>query len=441
MNRRFFLIALLFALVIPSMGALHAIDEPLDGAASLASYYPDSTVVYAATRIDEDFVDTLDSLVSRLTATLAKLDVPPLTLRQILFFTGLNPNQVLPWLGDYAALGVTGITSSGDFDNDSLQLVVELEDSEAALAYLTELIPDAQVIENQNSTLLVVPQDTVFQIYDDVMVIAIEQQTLPGLETSLVSNERFRNVLADLPEASYNVLLYVDVPTVAATTPEQDGAELLVQAGALAVGATILNDRSLTIDIAQNLPNLPAGYISAEPVNQEFLRFIPANTNALIHSTDLSAAITGIFDLADMNQGQSSQEEIAAALAEVGIDLQADILDWADGNYALFLHADTLPIVRDFAENRFNVAGRLEFGVVVEATDSAAAQGLATKVGDLMLQVAQSNPNSQVKVAPDTLGGLDVTAIQVRAEVPGQPDVLFDLVLGSSQDVFFLTTL
>lgn len=442
MNRRLILLFLLFAFVVPSMGALHAIDEPLEGAASLARYYPEDAVVYAATRIDEQFVDTLDDLVSTLTATLAELDVPPLTLRQMLFFTGLNPNEVLPWLGDHAALGVTGITSSGDFDNDSLQIVVELDDSEAALAYLIELIPEAEIIENQNSTLLVVPQDTVFEIYEDVMVIAIEQQTLPGAENSLVNNERFRGVLADLPEQAYNVLLYVDVPAVAATMEEQDGAELLAQAGAFALGATILDGRSLTIDIAQNLPNLPQGYLSAEPVNEEFLRFIPANTNALIHSTNLSAAIEGIFDLADMgaNTAQSSQEEIASALAELGIDLQADILDWADGNYALFLHADTIPIIRDFTANDLNIEGRLEFGVVVEATDPAAAQGLATKVGDLMLEIAATNPSSQVKVGADTLAGLDVTAIQVTAEVPGQGDVLFNLVMGASQDVFFLTT-
>jgi hypothetical protein len=444
------ILALVMALLIPGMGALHAIEEPTDSVADVARYYPQSTVFFGVTRIDEAFVDTLDDLVSGLSSTLASLDVPPLTLRQILFFTGgVNPDQLLPLLGDTASIGVTGMDASGTIDADGLQIVVELEDADAALAYILEEYEGmAEVIQNPNATVVAVPAaDILFEVYDEVLVIAVEQQTLPGAENSLLNAERFRNTLADLPEDSYNALIYADVPLLAALGDDMDGAELLEQAGPLAIGATILNDASLTIDIAQQLPNLPEGYLSAEPVSQDFLRFVPANTTALIHSTNLSAAIDGLFDLADSQAPNepSSRVEIEAALAQVGIDLQADILDWTVGEYALFLQADTRAIVNDLAANQLVLEDRFDFGVVIEATDPATAQDLANRLGELLLQASAENPDQNVTITADTLAGLDVTAISITTGIEdGFPvtatPVTIELVLGASEDVFFLTT-
>ncbi len=448
MNRRLLTLVLLLALLVPSMGALQAIEEPVEGVAGLARYYPQSSVFFGAMRIDEEYFDTLDELVRTVSGTFAELDIPVFSLRQLFALgSGTDADDLLSWLGDAASIGVTGMDASGTIDADGLQIVVELDDRQAAFRYLLNEYEDiAEIIENENSTVIAVPQaDILFELYDEVMVIAVEQQTLPGSSNSLLNSNRFRETLADLPEETYNIVVYFDVPTLAATLPPEDGGDLLTQAGTLAIGATILDDTALTIDVAQRLPNLPQGYLTAEPVDQAFLRFIPADATAVIHSTNLSAAIEGLFDLADLDSPQDSRAEVQEVLALLGIDLQQDILDWTVGDYALFLRADTLPIISDLTVNQLVLEERFDFGVVIAATDSAAAQGLAAQLGGLLLQASAENPSQDVKVAADTVAGLDVTAIKITVPIQNpatleNQSLEIELVLGASEEVFFLTT-
>src|SRR5690606_5663100 len=138
------------------------------------------------------------------------------------------------------------------------------------------------------------------------------------------------------------------------------------------IGATILDDRSLTLDYVQPITDLAAYEAfginintNYTPVDYDFARFIPAGTPFVLQGTDLQAvfnnAIANLAAAAAMQESfvpdgvESPVDEIDDAMNQIqfaisgltGLRLQEEILSWMTGNYALAMRLS--PALSDLA--------------------------------------------------------------------------------------------
>jgi hypothetical protein len=172
---------------------------------------------------------------------------------------------------------------------------------------------------------------------------------------------------------------------------------LLGAVGKIALGATILEDRSLTIDSVQTvgdpaaLESLGLNLMGNTPIDVDFVGKVPATASAFVHFKNLS----GAFDNALANltaiaeqQGQSG-EEINAQIAQfeselleaTGINLREDILSWLTGNVILFngydvLEPGTPSILTGMFYPEVTPVQPIEQGLIIEVTDAAKAAAL-----------------------------------------------------------------
>jgi hypothetical protein len=184
--------------------------------------------------------------------------------------------------------------------------------------------------------------------------------------------------------------------------------------------------------------------------NPEFRRFIPTGTGVLMHGTDLStnyitstAQLGTMMNQMDPSSGDPVTQVEGMVSAFTGINLREDILPWTTGDYAIAMDVDLDALLA--AANAGNnvdpldVLDPLPFGLALlfEATDPAQAAAATEKIVSAVERLAGGEES--VNVAPGTVGGNDATIISMTAPLEGQPFV-FELVIGSNNDVFFFGT-
>lgn len=419
------------------------------GVEDMARYFPAETAFFASLRLDEAYIDEIDSLFELITEPLAPFGVPKLTLRQALTMrTLVDANEVLDWLGDYGAVGVQVFTGAPTLTHSGYA-VIEVTDAAALTGFIRERFGAMmQETSTETSTIFTV-QGYLIEITDNMLIISIDLNQpvssgvalLPQADT-LLENADFAAALDNLPEDQYNMLFYGDFGDMMSTFNDP---LLPKNAAPFAIGLTILDNNTFVADSAQ----LPLERISPLPsiIKPDFLRYIPANTSAVIHATNLTAlynSSTQAFrerQIAEAEQygfdaGPSPDEQVSAAFQMIGIDLQADILSWMVGDYALFARADIMPIARGVIQNRLDVEGNYDLGFIAEAVNPELAQSLVSKIETELLQ----NAPPQVTVGEEEINGVTVITVSETYPVSAGQTFTLDLVLGANDEIFFFTT-
>ena len=453
-------VALLFLLIFLPVLGVQALDDFTTGPQSLAAYFPQDTNIFISIRTDEGYLDQLDSLGDRLLAqinspefeTLLEQDVPPISLRDTLNIAltelGTDLGALYEWLGDHSAVGLTFEMTEfgpGDVDEGATFFVLEISDKDAALNFLTEQLGDRLRVredEEADFTVLVYPPErSIFYINDEVLIVGNRQLDVADFsrETSLLENADFMTTMNSLPGNNYNFVSYIDLETLLTPNLAQSGLDSM-SVGGLGIAGTILDETTLVLDTVQ----LTGGAMSSDAaqVDADFLRFVPENASAVVHASDLTALYeqltATLTDIAIANGDSDPTPQIEMLVGVGGIDLRQDILDWTTGDYALFARLDPVPAVRALANQELDIANRFDLGMVVEATDAEKASALAKNLSTLLAAVV--DPETGATVSDAQINGVDVTLISISGPIPDFGTLTVEVVIGASDEVFFIST-
>jgi len=324
----------------------------LDGAAYFAADSP----FYASIRLDSAFLGNADAVLSKIEKGLPANILPAssqLNLTQILdLFSQLTLQQKLSdvqkWLGSSVSFGVNTLnTFTPDFSNysspanaPSYAIVAPVTDQTAAAQAIGTLVaqtPGQWTRQTVNGSDIVYTSGTAsynqmtILIRKNVLVfgtpagVAVATSARPI--SSLAGQSLFTETLALLPASSYNAVFYLDTPAILARSAgrqlsysgggRSQTAINLISAlvttrliGPQVWGATILNNDTLTLDVAQHAGNMAmlaaAGLVqkTGTPVDPKFTALLPANTIAALQIANPLAsydnAITNLGALWDL---------------------------------------------------------------------------------------------------------------------------------------------
>ena len=196
---------ILFLLLLTlSTGILPALAVPVTELNDLARYFPSDTVVFVATRSDDAYLESLDSLVLRIADALPAGAVPAGTVTEALdeALGRADPpldfqEDIRPWLGDTAALGVleipvqdgsaTRFMEERQLDEDAPMLIaLAITDREAATEFFENAMsrdPDLEVTRTDEAdfTLIETSDPAALIVRDDVLLITnMPDQIAPG---------------------------------------------------------------------------------------------------------------------------------------------------------------------------------------------------------------------------------------------------------------------
>lgn len=461
----------LFLLVMTLLG----VSVPLAGAQSIApvdmaQYFPADTEFFFAMRTDDGFIDELDAIVADVRAKIpAEFGVPPVSLSalldQALAEEGTSRAELRTWLGDGLAFGMSGLETlaDSDFTNDEEAVVtvaLQINDAAAFEAFIMTL-PDNeldQATRTEENGVIVYrspegesPQG-VLAIGSDVVVFRVNSMDMPlALGATLDGNATFSQMTGALPAPSYNMIGYVDLQAFMAaameSAEEADMEALLAlgfdpaNVGGFAFGATILDGRSFTIDLAQSNESQLFDVASLPVVSADFANLIPAGADLVIHGTNLSDITRGLLSAASQTTAEGEPDpmmQIEQGVNAIGLDLEDDILSWTTGDFALYLDVDVDTIIGAAMSGEMNFASLpMTSSLLIEATDTAAAERLASSLGNTLTALAANE--DEITASEDTIGGSPVTVFSGTIPTDFMP-LPIELVLGSNSDAFFFGT-
>lgn len=422
--------------------------------ADMAQYVPAEADFFMAFRTDDGLLDMLQGVVDKVISKLPpELNVPPVNLREALAesMTGVDYADLRAALGDAIAFSVGNVALITDKNpaNDSkagMMLAIQVADRDMMGALLTPMLGSASMSTQGDFTLYEMT-DGVMALGNDVLFFANSADILPMNRSggSLADDAAFIQVTGALPEDRYSFFIYANLASAldaianqnpGMTPPQRLNLESL---GSIALGMTIVDGRAGIVDVA-NATQLPP-FLEAlyTPVDPAFVRYIPANTDIVLHGTNLAAYLQTFILLMDAgprgNQdGPSGQ--IARFLRVAGIDMQADILETATGDFVVFGDADFSAFVDAISSGRLNRMP-LNFGLVVEMTDARAAEELANKIGRF---IATTTGNTrEIQVGRAIINGTRVTNISLDLRSSNIDDA-FEIMIGAKDNLFFVAS-
>jgi len=442
-----------------------------------ADFMPADTVLYASIRTDQGYIETLDGVLNGLYAQVQAAlppelasELPPVenpVSLALLEGTQGEFENIRPWLGEEVAIGVGG-DLSGETD-PGVVLFVSITDRAAALAYLemNMNLEDVTTSEADGYTIIVDNDgEGALAANDTQVIITNKPDLLPTtLDATLAGSDAFSKAVSSLPAESYNIMVYADgarlvdlAQSAALTDAFVDPATLDLLAdlqgnvGTLALGATILDGDTLTIDLSQQAT--VEMFAGVEPLSNNFVASLP-EVDLLIHANDLNGQVTTALD----GVGALAEEEAADGtpvqtvdqildqlnglmLMTLGIDFTTDTVGWMTGDYALYIdyqpvapgEPSLITAITDPATAAELDSLGIEIGFVTETTDLAAANAVV----DAMETVLQDPgaAESGITTAREDIGGAN--ALVISLEQPGLP--IQQAVIGANESVFVLGT-
>lgn len=435
-----------------------AAPNPDEGIYGMAQYFPANSEAFVVTRIDEGFIDELDTLSSTITGELLEFGVPKMSLTQAAqLASGMNVHDILAWLGDYAAIAQFPASEElfEGYTPSIYSAVILLDDPVAADEFLTEMLANSGMEREEDGDDIVYTDGYVrFVITPTALHLYFSDEEISLDEGTLLDTDNYRNAISELPFDEYSAGMYVNMEAlVTDQIPSADQEVIDTNLGGFAMGFTSVDDTTLIADIV-HAPLEYTEYDGSGRVDANFLTNIPDTMSSVMIGSDLSHVITtSINEMNTINErmeGELDVPDVNEPFAEVGIDLQADILDWLTGEYAVFGHVDTIPIVKDTMAYELNLNGRINLGVIADATaDPAAAQRLATRLGELL---AEAPADDAISMRNDVIAGADVTIISIDTEIdnplitvgckeePAKSPLSYELVLGATDKLFVFAT-
>ncbi len=481
----FTLLAMIIVIAVVSVGVI-VLSTNNTSAIGLERFFPEDTALYAAIRTDPDHLAILDDLAERFnfTTTTSAFSAWPrgvpvtitgavdmtlqLAVPDMDFETGIRP-----WLGDMMAVGAF-LLEEGEFGT---AVVVEITDRAGAIAFVEQLLaahpsPEnyTQSTEGDYTVYVYHPPygfDIAFMVNDEVLIYATHTLTsefiLEGFARTLADSTAYGEAMDLLPEDSYNAFAYINITSLADSVdpalwntspgqPQYVTDALLTIDAQQAFGLTWLDDRSVVVDVAQNvrdvsgLLELGLSLQGTGPVNRDFLANVPADAAIVIQGTDFKTLYELVVDMARINaEFQSGSDagvnttllQIGMGLSMVGLNLQEDVIDWLTGDYALFLSYDApapgAPSIftsRDFPDELVD-PGVIQAGLVIEATDPAKARHVVDAVADFLTNMGL------VATSREQIGGANAIVISIP-----QPNlsVPVEIVIGADDNVFVIAT-
>jgi hypothetical protein len=464
-------VALILALLL--INPLVAQDEV--GTPEFASLAPYASMFYADIRADSGYFETLDGVIAQVIDALPPGSVPVgasigLLLDQ-LSQTVMNENYAQGLgtvVGDRAGVVVASLNNllnASWQDDNQLQaaLYLNIEDGETAMTLVANALQqsapaDALTIESVASGMYyAVEPDFGTSLYilvtNDILVASLVPEMLPltAREAHLSDYAPFVETVAALPADDYNAIIYVDVAYFGTAITGADRwrsfnerlvLSTLSQAlGTWALGATILDGRTLTADLVVrpgstaaldalgiNLRGAP------EPVDAALLSRLPTDTALVWHGSEplgvvelTDQVLSGMFDamtgsILDTDPVSAAQlEAIGRSLGVFPNALLASFTGLTADRLATWLTGDYLVVMRpnlDYVMFDWDTGLPFEFGVILEAADAAASrEAMLALARDLPLAMQSFGANrSGLNFYPTRIGGAEAVIMEVQVE-------------------------
>lgn len=449
--RRILLVIILLAVVVVPGTAQNTTTTLLEA----ARHFPADTELFAVVQTDSEHLGQLDTIFYQLTSDLPDDVVPPLTLREALSrvllpnFEGNLMNAVSLWIGDYIAVGLTGIDYllDTDLENDSearVQVVMDVRNQTLALTSLalTGLLRDTEVQTMDDGTMIYTDEaaNRVLAINDKLLWVTIGSTDLQFNYAQVLADQpQYADTVSELPADAYTGIIYQSASTLLRDIVTDPGVQEIFAAlgldintlGDIAIGFKIADERSLILDVVQlrTTADLPA----SQPLDPDFVANLPADGSFVLQLTDLNTLVNTASGLiASISASETTQtiydqfERLTRLL--LGLDLRQDILDWTRGDYGVVIELD--PLAEDLP---------LEIGALFEITDRERAEILVASLGTAI-----------VDLLPDTVTVSEDVLVIDTSSNPIRMDVLkFDIetetgnvvmVLGVTDELLLLAT-
>lgn len=477
----------LFAILVAVTGALIApvAAAPTVELNTLASHFPADTAVLISLRTDDAYIQEIDALFAKIAAQIPGMEAPESIADQLdkAIGEGLGngdfDSEVRSWLGDVASVGIMsfeGLMGRADISDEDqppphFLFAAQVKDKAAAVTFWETALGKSETRKYEQRTegdFTIFSSDDseespgIVAISDDVLYVAVYEEDLPltGQASPLSENPTFADSIALLPETDYNITMFFNLgdlfKQVMASMSDAEAAMLKQYLPLFenfppeVIGLTVLDERSLTIDIVLPYGDLlkdfsASGMNTAMPValDPSFAANLLSGSPLVIHSTNLGASILASLDNLKtqaemMNSDEFNADEIEKGVDQVnalikiltGKDLVADILPAMEGDYALYLTLS--PALSDLS-NQADVMKQLpvDFGFLTEMSDptigAAIAEGITKSMSDA----------EEIKLSTETIGGVEALVITpTEAGMPFPVEIIF----ASNDNLLFFGT-
>ncbi|MCU0480474.1 MAG: DUF3352 domain-containing protein [Anaerolineae bacterium] len=431
--------------------------------AFFADQMPAGADLYMAIRTDDAYLDELDGILNGLangissnfantTVTADGFGVRNIMNQALanLQIEGDFDTAIRPWLGSSAALGIYW----GEMMPENFYIAIDHSNRELAEAFIENLAERSlDVTVEGNFTIYASPNGMSFiGLNDDAIYITSKRELIPftGAPSDVLSNDpNFQKVVGALPASNYNILVVSDTAKLVQLMDNNrastgDMLRAILTDAYTAIGATIIDGASPTIDIAQT--GLPEDVINLinTPVDPAFTQYIPTNATGVIHGTNLIAPYNALIDIVSAQTGQDLRAQLQQAYSLFGMDVIELLFS---GDFAMYftykseaidtLFATQLEALQtdSFATTPFSIEDVLDFGYIFEITDATQAQSL---IDQLFMLFGMLGANAGVSVAQEEIAGRNVLVI--TAENLGGELQPLSIVVGVNDTVFVVGT-
>ena len=292
--------------------------------------------------------------------------------------------DIQPWLGESAALIVTGI--NGETQEPDVAVVLSTTDAEQAKAALEKTFPGGRSATQQGVEykLDASGEETLaVGLIDNFVVIGTPSAFTAAVDASkgesLSESDTYANVISQLPESRI-AAFYIDpkaLVQIGTETAGMGGPEMAAQQAALEqvqpiVGSVAADANGVAIDsVTAKVPGMVV-----PPPGVDVLSTLPGNSGVALGIPDLGPSVKASLEQAGGSTGMDPATINTFIQSATGIDAIA-LLDWI-GNTGIFVSGSSLD----------DVGG----GLVIESKDPAASadslesiQGLLGKEKDVSL--------------------------------------------------------
>ncbi|MDX2076998.1 MAG: DUF3352 domain-containing protein [bacterium] len=455
-HRVLLLLISLVSLISFSVAQAHPAQVALDNA-FFADQMPAGASIYIGIRTDDAYIDELNGILDKVTTGLSAIapDMPTnMNIRQLLDQVVMSigvegdfQTAIRPWLGDKVGIGIY----FGEQSPENIFIAIDHTNRELAEAFIENVSRGAlRTSVEGDFTVYTTNNDMAFiAINNDTIYITSLRELIPFTGNTLHALRNylpFQQAVEALPSDSYNVIVIAQTARLA-QMGNGNRNDAIVQAvvgdGYTAIGATITDGVSLTLDVVQT--GLPAQVTDLlnTPVDPAFTQYIPSNATAVIHGTNLIAAYNALIQLVSANTGQDLQAQLTQAQALFGFDVISLLLS---GDFATYFTykpqglTDLLNTQLDALNQNtmtsptLDIAQFAEFGVIFEISDPANAQSLVDQLFNLY---GLFGGNNGVTATQEEIAGHNALILTVNA-TPSMSS--FDIVIGANEAVFVIGT-
>lgn len=455
------IILLLMMLLGMSISIAHAKPTTVRLAhAFFADQIPAGADFYVAIRTDDAYIAELDNILTPIFAQLSNFEgivAPNYNLSQLLDMLvqpttgGDFATTVRPWLG--ASLAIAIYLNPNKTEAQNLFIAIDHSNRELAQATLENLLPrQINVVVEGDFTIYSPSTGLGFaSINDDAIYITAGRGStaFTGVTGDVLGNQaNFHRSVGALPAPSYNIVFTADTASLVQVldNDRSDTARLirnLLPDAYTAVGATILDGVSPTIDVAQI--GLTSSIISliSTPLDATFLQNVPSNVTGIIHGTNLLAPYNTIIDLLSAQTGEDLRAQLDQIQGLFGFDV-IDLL--LSDDFAIYftykpqqlaevidqqlslLNTDPYGIVSD-------LTALIEFGYIIELSNPSNGQALIDQIASLYAMLG-ANSASGIAINRERIGNSNALILSLTTS----PNGMLDLVIGANERVFVIGT-